>query len=170
MLKLIICILLILIGSYIGFSMSKRFQNRIKQLELCDLLFQRIKVYLEYEKTPTKQLIQNLCENHSFEELIFLKKCSERLEDNINFPQAWEQGLEESKMQMALHKEDYEVLKQLCNILGAYEAQAQSNGISMLQKMIKIQQENAIEENKTTGKLYRSLGVLAGIALAILLI
>lgn len=172
MIKLLICPIFILIGGYIGFLISKTYQNRIKQLELCDLLFQRIKVYLEYEKTPTKLLIKSLSKNETFKELNFLKICSDKLKNNINFSQAWNESLDQAKkdISISLTNEDYDILKQFGDILGAYEAKAQNNGIAMLQEMIKIQQNDAIEQNKTMGKLYRSLGVLGGISVVILIL
>ena len=168
--KLILCPMLICIGCYIGFYISHRFQSRVKQLELCDLLFQRIKVYLEYEKTPTKTLINRLASSESFIELTFIKRCNEKLETNKNFPEVWKLSLDESKSELALTKEDYEPLKQLSEIIGAYDVEAQTSGITLLENIIKLSIADAVEQNKTTGKLYRSLGILAGIAAAILVI
>lgn len=170
MYKLILCPLALIIGSYIGFSISGRFEKRVKQLELSLIMLQKIKVYLEFEKTPTRTIIKNLAKSQSLEGLVFLKKCDEMLEDNINFPVVWMESLELSKTELAFEEDDYMALAQLSEVIGAYDAIAQTGGISILEKQIKAQLEDATEKNKTTGKLYRSLGVMGGLATAILML
>lgn len=92
------------------------------------------------------------------------------METNINFPIVWQESLSECKQQLALEQDDYTALNQLTEVLGVYDAQAQLSGILVLETMMKQQLEEAIEQNKTMGKLYRSLGILSGIAAAILVI
>ncbi|WMJ23021.1 stage III sporulation protein AB [Paludicola sp. MB14-C6] len=170
MLKIILCPFFIFVGAYVGFAFSKRFQKRVKQLDLLTIMLQRIRVYLEYEKTPTKLLISKLAESESLQELSFLRRCKDKMETNINFPIVWQESLSECKQQLALEQDDYTALNQLTEVLGVYDAQAQLSGILVLETMMKQQLEEAIEQNKTMGKLYRSLGILSGIAAAILVI
>lgn len=168
--QIIICPIIVFIGAYTGFYISKKFQSRVRQLELCSLLLQRIRVYLDYEKTPTKELILKLAASDSLKELVFIKQCSQELEYDMNFPKVWKKCLEDNQRTLALTKEDYQPLIQLSEVIGAYDAQAQSDEIAVIENLIKQMLEHANEESRTTGKLYRSLGVLGGIAIAVLVI
>lgn len=170
MYQLIIGPFLIFVGGYIGFAVSKRFQNRVKQLESMAVMLQRIRVYLEYEQTPTKLLIQKLSQSESLSDLCFLKRCAEKMGENPNFAIAWQESIRKVKTQLALEEEDYDILMQLAELLGVYDVQAQISGILVLETMVKQQIEEATEQYKTMGKLYRSLGVLGGIAVAILVV
>lgn len=158
------------IGIYIGFLISGKYKNRVSQLGLCELMLERIKIYLEYEKTPTKSLIERLSESDSLSELTFIKRCHLRMQSEINFPQVWNECLERSKGELALNNEDYATLRQLAEVIGAYDASAQAGGIEVLQKVVNQQLEQAQGLLQTEGKMYRSLGTLAGIAVAILLL
>lgn len=82
--------------------------------------------------------------------------------------EAWKNALEESKTN--LKEEDIKVLKNLSKLLGKTDIDGQLSEIELIEKFIEEQITNAEEEQKKNEKLYKSLGILAGIAIAIILI
>ena len=78
--------------------------------------------------------------------------------------EAWKNALEESKTN--LKEEDIKVLKNLSKLLGKTDIDGQLSEIELIEEQI----TNAEEEQKKNEKLYKSLGILAGIAIAIILI
>lgn len=170
MLKLMAILLIAGMGCAIGIAISKRFQQRIKQLLLCQSLLQQINAHLEYQKTPTRQLLQQLAESEQFHSLVFLKRCHEQLKLGESFSIAWTASLEQSKNELALKSADYEILEEISDVLGAYDAKVQTQAITLLSVRLKTQIEEAEEKYKTDGKLARTLGILGGIAAAILLL
>lgn len=167
--KIILCMGIVWIGGYIGVLLGVRLKERVRLLELCELMLERIRVYLEYEKTPTRQLLQRLYTSDSFKQLVFLEACHKSLEDGISFKQAWTNSLERAKSSLALEKEDFDILLQLGDIIGAHDAKAQADEILLLRQLVKGQIKASNDKFITTGKLYRSLGVLGGIMAAIII-
>lgn len=86
------------------------------------------------------------------------------------FPDAWKQGLQETKQQMNLEQEDWSILSMIGGLLGSMDAKGQLNELTMVQSMLTQNLEAAKQSQTEKGKLYRSLGVLSGIGLAILMI
>ena len=72
--------------------------------------------------------------------------------------------------ELALTGEDYPPLLALSEVIGAYDAKAQSDAIGISRELLRENERQAREQSRTSGKLSRSLGLLGGIALAILVI
>lgn len=170
LLKLFCCILVIFFGGYIGFCAAAKYKNRVKQLSACELFLSRLKTYMSGSNASTQELFLSLANTDSLSELIFLKKTSKRLETEPNFPVVFSECMEESKGELALKNEDYIPLLSLAELLGSYDTQGVINGIELSRELIRQSQKDALEQSQTNGKLARSLGILGGIAVAILII
>ena len=74
------------------------------------------------------------------------------------------------KWQIKLHKqEDKDVLKKLGKLLGQTDVEGQISEIEMTQNFLDIQIEQAEEEKKKNQKMYKTLGVVAGLVFVIIL-
>ena len=170
MMKLAACALLILLGSGGGVFLSRRYQSRVRQLTKCDGFLNRLQTYLSMEKITTRELFERLSESENFSELTFLKKTADGLAGDVHFPAVWKKSLEESRMELALTGEDYRPLYALGELIGAYDAQSQQQGIDATRALLLEQLADAQEKSRKNGRLFRSLGILSGIAAAILII
>ncbi|MEG0692610.1 MAG: stage III sporulation protein AB [Oscillospiraceae bacterium] len=168
--KLFCCLLVILIGSYAGFAKARQYKDRVKQLSECELFLSRLKTYIGGSNASTKQIFLNLANTDSLSELVFIKNTSIRLETEPNFPIVFTECVEQAKSELALKDEDYIPLLNLGELIGSYDTQGVLNGIELSKELIRQSQLDAIEQSQTNGKLARSLGVLAGIAVAILIL
>lgn len=169
-LKIILCPVLICLCGYVGYILGKRFKNRVTQLELCELMLLKIKVYVECENIKTSEILRRLAESESLRPLTFIKLCNERLKENKNFPDMWCESLNSTKNELALKNDDYTLLKQLSEVIGSYDIDGVKNSIVVIMSEIKLRQKNAITENGTMGNLCKKLGVLTGLGVAIILI
>ncbi len=170
LIKLFCCMLVIFIGAYAGFAKAHQYKDRVKQLSECELFLSRLKTYMGGSKASTKELFSNLAKTDSLSELVFIKNTSKRLEAEPNFPIVFTECIEASKTQLALKNEDYIPLLNLSELIGSYDTQEVLNGIELSRELIRESQKDAIEQSQTNGKLARSLGILSGIAVAILII
>ena len=82
--------------------------------------------------------------------------------------ESWKYATQNSRTNMT--KEDLKVLENFEKLLGKTSIEGQLSEIELLEKFIDKQIENAEEERKKNEKLYRNLGVIAGLAIAIILI
>lgn len=170
MLKLFFCILAILVGGYVGVAKSAEYKNRVAELNDCELFLSRLKTYMTDSKLSTKELFISLAKADSLNKLTFIKSTALRLESEPNFPAAFKECIEASKKDLALKDEDYIPIINLCELLGSYDTQEVITGIDLSAELIKQSQKEAEFSHKTNGKLSRSLGILGGVAVAILIL
>lgn len=87
-----------------------------------------------------------------------------------DFPagEAWSYAIDHSETNMT--KEDLNLLKSLDKLLGKTDVKGQESEIELLKKFIDTQIEKAEEEQKKNEKLYKTLGIIAGLAAVIILI
>lgn len=170
MIKILLCPILIFIGGYIGFRLARRYKNRVDELTKCELMLNKIRVYIEYENIKTSEVLSRLYMSESLEPLTFIKICHEKLKNDNNFPLMWNKSLLESKSTLSLKEEDYALLRQLSEIIGSCDANGVKNSIEVIQCELKDRIAGALEQNSVTGNLCKKLGVLSGIATAIILI
>ena len=82
--------------------------------------------------------------------------------------EAWKYSIQNSRTNMK--EEDLKVLENLEKLLGKTNIEGQLSEIELMEKFIIGQSENAEEEQKKNEKMYKSLGIIAGLAIAIILI
>ena len=82
--------------------------------------------------------------------------------------EAWKSAIRESKTNMK--EEDLNVLENFEKLLGKTNIDGQLREIELIERFIDEQIGYAEEEQKKNEKLYRSLGVIVGIAITIILI
>lgn len=167
--KFIIIMLAASFCVFIGIVKSSALKNRALELLEVSLMLEKIEVYLTYEKLPTKEIVQALAENESLSRLKFLRDCMTTTNENIPFPVIWRQALEENKNNMDLTADDRKIIHMLGTNLGSSDVKTQLNSIEMLKNLTKQALDEAQQGKEQKGKLYRSLGVLGGIGITLLL-
>ncbi len=170
MLKLFTCLFLIAAGGGIGIAVSGKYHSRVRQLEKCDQLLSRLQTYLTGEKLTTREIFERLSQSDTLSELAFVGQTADALRTNVDFPSVWRECLTLNRGELALTGEDYPPLLALSEVIGAYDAKAQSDAIGISRELLRENERQAREQSRTSGKLSRSLGLLGGIALAILVI
>lgn len=157
-------ILIILICSYIGFLKSKSFENRVTELSK----FQSALVMFESKLKFTYEPIKNIFEEISSviyknESNIFYITSKE--EKNIN--KAWCEGTESS---LFLTDSDKNVIKTIGKLLGKTDIEGQLSEISLGLDLVSKQLKSAEEERNKNSKLYKTMGVILGLGISIILI
>lgn len=168
--KLAGALLMVCGGGFIGIYISRRYYARERQLQKCIRLLERISANLEFERLTTRELLLRAAEGGSLDELAFLLRAVKLLEQEPDFPRVWREALQKSRGELALTREDYACLEQLSELLGAYDAPTQQKGLQSLCSLLALQLEQAREQSRTNGRLARSLGLLCGVALAVMTI
>lgn len=95
------------------------------------------------------------------------KRASLKME-NVPAGEAWRYGIENSKTNM--QEDDLKVLLNLEKLLGKTNIDGQLSELTLIDTFISKQIEDASEKQKKNEKLYRSLGIIAGLVIAIILI
>ncbi len=83
---------------------------------------------------------------------------------------AWENALEKNKKKLALKERDTEILKILASQLGKSDTEQQVKNIRHVKELLEIAQKEAREDYQNSSRLYRSMGILGGLFVIILLL
>lgn len=164
LIKYISLIGIIAISSYIGIYKSKEYEDRVKQLSKFQSALVMFKSKLEFTYEPIKNIFGDISKViYNKKDNIFEKVISSEKDIYIS----WKEAIQE---ETNFTKEDKEIIKMIGKLLGKTDLEGQVNeinlGLSLVEKQIKL----AEEEKRKNFKLYRTMGIVCGIGICIILI
>lgn len=168
--KIILALGSIVVCSAFGMGKSAAITRRAKELDAVLLMIQKMQSCLQYEKMTTIELLQMMAESSALEELSFLGHCVQEMKCGNAFPIAWKSALDLGHEQSYLEAEDIQTLGLIGGVLGGADAQSQIGELSVIASLLEQCRDKAKEAQEEKGKLYRSLGVLSGLGIAVLII
>lgn len=160
---------LFLTSAGLGILLSDRLNKRVKELDRNLIFIDKLKTCLTYQNLPTNEMIEQLAGDPSCNTLPYLETCCELLQGRTNFPEAWRGAVKQSKGKTSLTEADLAPLLSLSEIVGSADVEGQLSALSMVEELLKRQRQEAREAKEKKGRLYRSLGALAGVGMVIIL-
>ena len=168
--KSLILFMILGTSSLIGYLISGKYKNRVNDLkEIKNALNMfETKVRYTYEAVPEifKQIAEEFQSNDSSIAKIF-KIASENMKYRPA-GDAWNLALEVTDTNM--NKEDIKTLKNLQKLLGKTDIEGQLSEIELTVSFLDIQITQAIKEKEKNEKLYKTLGMVTGLAIVVILI
>lgn len=166
MLKIIGSVIIILTCAGLGFEKADEELQHLKQLEELKKLFVLIRSEISYSKAPFGKVFQKISKNAEDVFGDWMQMLADQLEERKNgtFQEVWEQAIEEYLEKSRLTKQELAELKQIGNSLGYLETW----DLYLEQLEITIRQTR--KETASKQKLYRSMGVMGGLFLVIILL
>lgn len=163
--KFIICIFIILICSYLGLEKSKNYSKRVEELQRIKNGLNFFKSKIEFTYEPVKDILEGISNSvYQNEENIFYKAKQYMTKNNVNI--AWNNAVDE---ETKISKEDKDILKMFGKLLGKTDKKGQISEIDLSLNFIEKQIQKAESEKNKNAKLYKSLGVLIGCGITIIL-
>lgn len=157
--------------TFLGYILSTDCRKRPQQLrELQGMLqmFENQISYLSDILTEAFERIGRVCKSETG--IIFLKTVEILKENrNLSASQAWELAVWQNIKRTALDREDEEILITFGKMLGSTDLDGQIKNIRLTLQQLKNQEIKAEEKRSKNEKMYRSLGILGGIAVVIVL-
>lgn len=167
--KYIGLLLIFISTSGIGVLISKKYSSRVKELtELKNSLnIFKTKIKFTYEPIPDifSQISGMTNENIS---KIFIE-ANEKMKDKTA-GQAWIEAIDDIKSKLNLNEEDINVIKGLSKLLGKTDIDGQVSEIELTSSFIDVQIEKAERDRIRNEKLYKTLGMITGLTIVIILI
>lgn len=149
-----------------GMSISIGMKKKLERLNLFRRMTDEIATLIRYRSYTVREILVRLKENRSYSGLAFMQNADYGYKGSS----AGEIWIESIDMDSELSGEEKKLLSQLGAQLGATDTEGQLSVISVfnneLEEMIKKQSE----KYAVKGKLYRSMGILAGAMFGILII
>lgn len=139
----------------------------MRLLTLTGRMLEELSVQIRFKASTVYELLDALA--NSVGELEFLSLAQKRASCGESFFAAWEKGLADWR-NSDIKEEDRALLLSIGEKLGDSDVDGQLSTIELHKQHLNTLLLSATEERKKKGKLYRSLGVLAGVFVAIMLL
>ncbi len=158
--------LIIVITTYIGFFKSKKFSNRVKNLKDFKSSLNVFRSKIEFTYEPIKDIFLEISKVvYQDNENIFKSFCESQNED---ITVAWNEAVQNSKLD--LKQDDKDVFILLGKMLGKTDKTGQISQIDLVDNFLDKQISDSEEKKRKNEKLYKTLGVISGLVIAIILV
>lgn len=161
------------IGIYFGSSIK----DRLEKLQMLKQQFTAIKSDIGYSGTTLPEAMQNMAdhlseEKESKEFAGFYQELSERFMERSGIPlrEIWENAIEQHLKKTTLNNNDLKLLSSLGRQFGGLDREMQLKTIDLY--LARLEEERLSEVQKAGEKmrLYRTLGLLAGVFLVVVML
>jgi len=123
---------------------------------------------IKYSLEPIDEILEHLCASGGFDELLFPQRCYELMKKGDTFREAYAAAIKSSIGELCLSKADTETLASIGGFLGTTDAQGQTTLLEGRKGQLMQLLDEAHENDKRNGKLWRAAGILAGAAALVL--
>jgi stage III sporulation protein AB len=170
-LKLFGAALIVFATSFIGFEAAKRLSERPRQLRIFQSALQALEVEIMYGHTPLHEAARKLSDQLPDPAAAFFRSFAGQLTTlETTVKEAWEKSLDGIWEMTALKENEYEVLRQLGENLGKHDRYTEQKQLLLALSHLEREEKEAHERQLRYEKMAKSLGVLTGLLIAILLI
>ena len=165
--KCIIYILIFSSSTYIGILISKQYSNRVSELQEIKLALNILKTKIRFTSEPLYSIFKEISMSSKGNISNLFKNMSENLKTN-SAKVAWEQGIENETL--AIKKQDRQALKSMGKLLGKTDLDGQISEIELTESFLETQISEAQKEKDKNEKLYKTLGMITGVGIIVILI
>ncbi|APH04445.1 stage III sporulation protein SpoIIIAB [Bacillus weihaiensis] len=170
MVKWVGAFLIIIATSWAGFEAAKLLSLRTRQLRQLKVALQSLEAEIMYGHTSLIVASQNISKQLSKPLSWFFELFAKKLgKGHTSVKDAWEESLKEIWRFTAFKQGEYEVLKQFGETLGQHDRLSQQKHIKLTLTHLEREEAEAVDRQRRYESMVKSLGVLLGLLLVILL-
>lgn len=159
--------------TFVGFYYSQLLHDRPKHIRYLKNTLQLLEAEMMYSKKPLQEVFRILSIQSPTPLQSLFKNLEQRMDHNDNnedFYIIWAEEISKMKKKTALSTSVQDILMQFGKTLGQHDLIQQQKQIVLTQTHLQRELENAEEQAKTYGNMARSLGILSGVFIVLLLI
>lgn len=165
-LKIVIYIAIFASSSYVGILFSRKYSNRVNELKDFKNAFNIFKTKLRYTYAPLNEIFMDI--SKSIKGIVgetFLDICnSMKIQDAT---ESFNSAIDTTNLNLTV--EDKETIKNLSKLLGKTDIEGQLSQIDLCISFLNVQIEKAEREKEKNEKLYKTLGIITGLGIIIVL-
>jgi stage III sporulation protein AB len=166
--KYILIFFIIIISLVIGRAYSKKYSNRVEELEQMKNILNVMKAKIKFTTIALPDIFDSIAkENKNNIGRIFEDAKEYMQEKSTN--EAWRKAVIINSTKTSFKKEDIEVVMALGKMLGSTDVDGQVNQIDLCTERLSQNIQEAEREKLKNAKLYKTLGLTIGLGLAIIL-
>jgi len=151
-------------GIYMASGLSKRVGAIENSISLLGMLCDR----LRFLQPSMNQLIGAMASMEQFSATGYLVRCRDLLREGHPFPESWQRAVHESTPEIG--KAQAAILLPLGEVLGSTDLDSQLAALGHARALLENRLADARSYRDRHAKMYQSLGVLCGLAIAILFV
>ena len=169
MIQLIGAILICGGATMMGLRASARITTRCKALSGFSRAIMTMQAEIKCRLTPLSEILEGLSKHTEEPVRRFFSTClrEHKKHNEIPFSVVWKNCVACAGY-LELTNEERKLLADAGSALGRFDSEEQARGLELMRSELEAAHQKAEEERARLGKLYRSLGVTCGLALAIL--
>ena len=164
-LKLLVCVIIVLICTYLGIEKANDYGKRVLELKRIKSGLQFFKSKIEFTYEPIKDIFEGISKSVYNDDVNVFQKAKEYMAKEL-ISDSWNKAVEEESK---IGQEDKDVLKMFGKLLGKTDKNGQISEVNLSLDFIDRQIEKAESEKSKNAKLYQSLGIIIGVGLVIIL-
>ena len=150
---------------YIGILKAKSYENRVIDLTKFQNSLVMFKSKIEFTYEPINNIFSDISKViYENDNNIFI----ETLKKDKEIYLAWNESIDNQKNNF--NDEDKEIIKMFGKLLGKTDLKGQVSQIELTQKLIEKQIEKAENDKIKNSKLYKTMGIICGMAICIILV
>ncbi len=171
MIKLLGAILIIGASTLYGFYRASLFAERPRQIRGLIHVLNRLSTEIGYGSTPLPDALAKLSSQTRKPLNQWLASIAEKLQPGMSLTvkEAWQASLEEIWSRTAMKRSEKEALLELGQSLGVSDREDQMKHLQLAVRQLQHEEAEARDEQLKYEKLCRSLGVLCGALIVILI-
>ena len=170
-LKMISSAAIILCCTLLGIHMSYRYNQRIYNIRVLQSILAHLETEIVYYSTFLSQAIRNSTRAFGGEWKSFFIEVADNLDNKKEYSlgDIWKGCLKRLKNNPYIGKEEFDIMYRFGVQLGNSDRHNQQKYFEIAQQQLKLEENNAQQLRLRYGKMYRSLGILLGLGIAIIL-
>ncbi|MFD1850596.1 stage III sporulation protein SpoIIIAB [Oceanobacillus bengalensis] len=169
--KWIGALLLILATTWMGFEWSNRLMKRPKHIRQLKNALQILEAEMIYSQLPLQDAFMNIANQLPNPTSSFFKTLGKNMQEkNVDLYDVWKINVEKFMQLSSLGPNEKEILNQFGRTLGQHDFYQQQKHIQLTLTHLDRELEDARDNQFKYSKLAKSLGVLAGLFIVLLLI
>lgn len=161
--------LIFITSLYIGILYSKKYSNRVKDLEEMKNAMRIFKAKINFTYIPIPEIFGEMEKEIKSNISNIFFNAKEYMKD-FTAAESWKMAIRECKNNTNFSDEDIEIISNLSKSLGNTDIEGQISIIELTEELIDKQIKKAREEESKNGKLYKTLGTGIGMTIIIILV
>lgn len=155
------------LATYLGNSKANQYVNRLRELVSIKSALNILENKIKFTQSPLEEIFKNIAENCSEKNIKNIFQVLS-IKQEINIHKSWENTI--NLIESNLNIEDKKILIDMGKVLGTTDVDGQVSNIKITSSFIDRQIQKAEQEKNKNVKLFRTLGIVSGLTIIIILI
>jgi stage III sporulation protein AB len=171
MLNMIGAVIVLLAGALLGFYQAAQYANRPKQIRQLIQAMQRLETEINYGFTPLPDALERISRSISEPAASMFRISAEQLilNNGISTTDSWGHVITNHWKRTSMRQTEMDIMLQLGTTLGISDRHDQIKHIHLAANQLQGEEETAKEDQQRYEKMWKSLGVLGGALIVILM-